>query len=217
LSIRVLIADDHPLVRDGLRFCMERSGRGIKVVAEVKDGLELLEAAETNSVDVFIVDITMPQLNGLDAARELIRIHPSARIIVLSLHDSRVLVEQAIEIGVAGYLTKATASQRIVEAVHEVAAGRFYLSPDVKKFMVENAAAGRKRSQSAKQGSTLTPQERKVLQLISEGHTTKEIAARLERSAHTIRTHRRNLMAKLGIHKETDLVRYAVREGITRV
>lgn len=217
MSIRVLIADDHPLVRDGLRFSIERSGRNIEVVGEASDGLEVLKTATKQPVDVFILDITMPRLNGLDAARELIKRHSSAKIIILSLHDSSAFVEEAMEAGARGYLTKETASRNVVEAVCEVYAGRFYLSPDIAHFVVEKALRGAEKNRDVRRGAALTTQERKVLQLIAEGRTTKEIASELRRSVNTIHAHRKNLMAKLDIHKQTDLVRFAVKEGIAKL
>jgi DNA-binding NarL/FixJ family response regulator len=217
MSIRVLIADDHPIVRDGLRLSLERSGRDVKVVGEAANGVEVLELAKIRRVDVFILDITMPRLNGLDTARELLKRRSTARIIILSLHDSRALVEESMEVGARGYLTKETASRNVTEAVCEVYAGRFYLSPEITHIMVErHQLRGGKRGVFAP-AQALTAHERRVLQLIAEGRTTKEIATELCRSIDTVHTHRKNLMAKLEIHKETDLVRYAVKEGISKL
>ena len=217
MSIRVLIADDHPIVRDGLRLSLERGGRDVVVVGEAADGVEVLELAKTCRVDVFILDITMPRLNGLDTARELLKRRRTARIIILSLHDSRALVEESMAIGARGYLTKETASRNVTDAVCEVYAGRFYLSPEITHIMVE-----RRERDGGKRGVmepmlALTASERRVLQLIAEGRTAREIAADLGRAIDTVRTHRKNLMAKLGIHKQTDLVRYAVKEGISKL
>jgi len=217
MSIRILIADDHPIVRDGLRLSLERSGREVKVVGEAADGVEVLELAKTCRVDVFILDITMPRLNGLDTARELIKRRRTARIIILSLHDSRALVEEAMAIGARGYLTKETASRNVTEAVCAVYAGRYYLSPEIAHIMVERHQRSGGKGGVMEPVPALTAHERRVLQLIAEGRTTKEIAADLGRAIDTIRTHRKNLMAKLAIHKETDLVRYAVKEGISKL
>jgi len=217
MSIRVLIADDHPIVRDGLRLSLERSGRDVQVVGEAANGVMVLELAETCCADVFILDITMPRLNGLDTARELIKRRRTARIIILSLHDSRALVEESMAVGARGYLTKETASRNVTEAVCEVYAGRFYLSPEIAHFMVERRERGGGNGGVIEPLPALTACERRVLQLIAEGRTTKEIADVLGRAIDTIRTHRKNLMAKLGIHKQTDLVRYAVKEGISKL
>jgi two-component system, NarL family, nitrate/nitrite response regulator NarL len=211
-----MIADDHPLVRDGLRLCIQRNGNKIEIVGEAADGLEVLQLAKSLLVDVFILDITMPSLNGLDAARELIRQRQNAKVIILSINHSRDFLESAIEIGVRGYLTKETASRKIVEAVCEVHAGRFYFSPDIAHYVVEKALVGATKSRFLQMAS-LTVQERKVLQLIAEGWTAKEVALELGCAANTIHSHRRNLMTKLNIHKGTELARFAVKEGIAKL
>jgi two-component system, NarL family, response regulator NreC len=216
VNIYVLIADDHPLVRDGLRLSIERSGKSIQIAAEAADGLEVLQIAKKRQIDIFILDITMPRLNGIDVAHELIRKNPAAKIIMLSLHNSRSFVEGAIEAGVKGYLTKESASRNIVEAICEVNAGRFYLCPNIAGFIVRKALGRIGKTRTASK-DVLTIQERKVLQLIAESRTTKEIASELGLAVNTIQAHRRNLMGKLDIHKETELVRFALREGIAKL
>jgi DNA-binding NarL/FixJ family response regulator len=216
VSITVLIADDHPLVRDGLRLSIQRSGKNINIVSEATDGLDVLQIARKHPIDVFVLDITMPRLNGLDTARELIRRYPRAKVIILSIHDSRSVVEEAMAAGVYAYLTKETAGRNVVEAICEVHAGHFYLSPDVAHFMVEKALSKRWNVPAVRK-SLLTTQERKVLQLIAEGRTAKEIASELGCAVNTIHAHRTSLMSKLGIHKGTDLVRFAIKEGIAKL
>jgi DNA-binding NarL/FixJ family response regulator len=216
VNITVLIADDHPLVRDGLRFSIQRSGKNIEVVGEAADGLEVLQIARMHPIDVFVLDITMPRLNGLDTARELIKRYPAAKTIILSIHDSRSLVEEAMAAGVYGYLTKETASRNVVDAICEVYAGHYYLSPDVAHFMVEKALTTGRETHTVRK-SVLTTQEKKVLQLIAEGRSAKEIASELGSAVNTIHAHRKRLMNKLGIHKGTDLVRFAIKEGIAKL
>jgi DNA-binding NarL/FixJ family response regulator len=216
MPIKVLIADDHPVVRDGLRFSIERSKADIQVVAEAANGTEVLEKANTVSVDVYILDITMPEMNGIETARELLRRKSAAKVIMLSFLSSRTMVEQALAVGARGYLTKETATRNVVEAVREVYAGRSFLSPDIANLVVDGYAGRMSRKPRAARGAILTAQERKVLQLIAEGLSTKEVAAKLKRSTNTIHTHRNKLMAKLGLHKSSDLVRYAIREGIAK-
>lgn len=215
MSIRVLIADDHPIVRDGLRFCIERWGKNIEITGEAQDGMEVLQLAKKHPIDVFILDVAMPLLNGLDTTRALLREQPTAKIIVLSFHTTRGVVEEAMRAGARGYLTKETASQHIVEAVRQVAGGRSYLSPDVDRFMVELAFKGHRGRRNQRTGA-LTVQERRVLQLIAEGKTSKEIASLLSVATNTVHAHRKNLMAKLDVHKQTDLVRIALRDGIIK-
>jgi DNA-binding NarL/FixJ family response regulator len=216
--IRVFIADDHPVVRDGLRLSIERSGQPIVVVGEASDGMEVLKAVRTRPANVFILDITMPNLNGVETARELLKRTPAAKVIMLSLHSTKAMVEEALAAGARGYLTKEMATRTVVEAVIEVHAGRYYLCPTIAHFAVEAGFIGRKGSRL--RGAVpvgLTGQERKVLQLIAEGHSNKEIAAMLDLSANTIHAHRNSVTAKLNLHKQADLVRYAIKTGIAKL
>ncbi len=218
MSIRIVIADNHPVVRDGLRLAIERSGKDIVIVGEASDGMEVLKMVGARPPDVFILDIIMLNLNGIETARELRKKFPGAKIIMLSLHDTKAMVEEALVAGARGFLTKETATSNVVDAVAEVHAGRYYLSPAIAHFVVEAGLPGEKKSR--KRGAApvaLTGQERKVLQLIAEGHSTKEVAAMLELSVNTIHTHRSQLMAKLNMHKQTDLVHYAIKAGIAKL
>ena len=217
MSIRVAIADDHPVVRDGLRLTIERSGKDITVVGEASDGLEVLKMARTKPADVFILDITMPNMNGIETARELLKRLPAAKAIILSLHDTKAMVEEALAAGARGYLTKETATRNVVEAVTAVHAGHYYLSPSISHFIVEDALTGKKDARKARPSLALTGQERKVLQLIAEGHSNKEIAAMLDVSVNTVHAHRNHLVAKLDIHKQADLVHYAIKAGIAKL
>jgi len=218
MSIRVIIADDHPVVRDGLRLTIERSTKDIVVVGEASDGMEVLRMARTTPTDVYILDITMPNMNGIETARELLKRSPTSKIIILSLHDTKAMVEEALAAGAQGYLTKEMATRNVVEAVTEVHAGRCYLCPKIAHFVVEAGLMGKKRLR--KRGvitAILTGQERKVLQLIAEGHSNKEIAALLDLSVNTVRVHRNSVMVKLNIHKQAALVRYAIKAGIAKL
>lgn len=217
MSIRVILADDHPVVRDGLRMTIEQSGKNITVVAEAADGMEVLRLARTTPADVFILDITMPILNGIETARELRRDFPNAKVIMLSLHDTKAMVEEALAAGACGYLTKEMATRNVVEAVTEAAAGRRFFCPRIAHFAGEAARVGRKsRSGIGGPAPALTGQEKKVLQLIAEGHSNKEVAARLEISVNTVHVHRTSVMAKLNLHKQAELIRYALKAGIAK-
>lgn len=216
MSIQVVIADDHPVVRDGLRLMIEQSGADIVVAGEASDGLEVLESARTLPVDVFILDITMANLNGIDTIRELRRRTPGVRCIVLSLHSTKEMVDEALAAGARGYVTKESATRSIVDAVREVHAGRVYLCPRIAHFVAEGSLAGGREAER-RDSSALSGQERKVLQLIAEGHSNKEIAALLNLSANTVHVHRTNLMAKLNVHKQSDLIRYAIKAGIAKL
>ena len=216
MSIRVVIADDHPVVRDGLRLTIERSEKDIVVVGEASDGMEVLKI--TQPADVFVLDITMPNMNGIETARELLKRSRAAKIIILSLHDTKGMVEEALAAGARGYLTKEMATQNVIEAVTEVHAGRYFLCPAIAHFVVEAGLMGKKAlRKGAATDVVLTGQERKVLQLIAEGHSNKEIAAMLDLSVNTVHAHRNSVMAKLNIHKQGDLILYAIRAGIAKL
>lgn len=216
MSIRVVIADDHPVVRDGLRLTIERSGKDIVVVGEASDGMEVLKM--TQPADVFILDITMPNMNGIETTRELLKRSRAAKIIILSLHDTKGMVEEALAAGARGYLTKEMATRTVVEAVTEVHAGRYFLCPAIAHFIVQAGLMGKKAlRKGAATDVVLTGQERKVLQLIAEGHSNKEIAAMLDLSVNTVHAHRNSVMAKLNIHKQADLILYAIRAGIAKL
>lgn len=218
MSIRLVIADDHPVVRDGLRLTIERSGRDIRIVGEANDGLEVLKLASSTAVDVFLLDITMPHQNGIETTRELLRRSPTAAVIILSLHDTKVMVEEALAAGARGYLTKEMATQTVVEAVTQVHAGRSYLCPRIAHFVIEAGVQKRRLPRRRGAGTeALTRQERRVLQLIAEGHGNREIAALLGLSPNTIHVHRTHLMAKLDLHKQADLVRHALKAGIAKL
>lgn len=218
MRIRIVIADDHPVVRAGLRLTLEHSGNDFEIVGEAADGLAVLELAKQKPVDVFIIDITMPNLNGLATTSELCQRFPAAKVIILSLHDTQAMVEAAFAAGASGYLTKEMATESVVAAVTEVHAGRCYLCPSIAHFVLARVRPDSSRGHP--RGSvrpTLTRQEKKVLQLIAEGHSTKEIAVLLSRSANTIHVHRSSVMAKLGIHKQAELIRFAIKAGLAKL
>ena len=217
MSIRVVIVDDHPVVRDGLRFAIARASDEIDVVGEAGNGRELLDLAGEAHADVYIVDVTMPVINGLDATRELLRRNPSARVIMLSLHDSEAVVEASLHAGARGFVTKETATRNVVEAIREVHRGGYFLSPDVASCLVKLVRQGDCCPRQPPGTKPLTPRERTILQLIGEGHCTKEIASRLALSTGTVHKHRTNLMAKLGAHDAAALVRPALREGVAKL
>lgn len=216
MSIRVVIADDHPIVRDGLRFCIERSGKGIEVVGEAGNGKDLLDLATLVGVDVFIVDVTMPLLNGIEATRELIRRDPATRVIMLTLHASKTIVDESLKAGARAFLSKESATRKVVEAIQEVWAGRYYLDPEVTHHVVLPLLQVTTETRESGEIARLSPQERRVLQLIAEGHSSKSIAECLGVSAHTVHAHRGNIMSKLDIHNQAGLVCFAIREGIAR-
>lgn len=216
MAIRVFIADDHPVVTEGLRFAIARKAPDIDVVGEARNGFELLEMSRSCPADVYIVDITMPDMNGIDATRRLLKDHPSAHVIMLSFHDSRAFVVKAFKNGASGYLLKDSATEDVVEAVREVFSGGRFLSKGVEAYGLpaDSESGG---DADGEERAEPTQRERQILQLIAEGHSGRDIAEKLGLSANTVRVHRANLMDKLKVHKGTDLVRYAIREGIAKL
>jgi DNA-binding NarL/FixJ family response regulator len=206
--IRVLLADDHAIVREGLRALLAREA-DIQVVAEAGDGREALRLAQETRPDVAALDLSMPLLNGLEAARQMAGWDRGPRPILLTMHAEDRYVLEALRAGVRGYVLKRQAAGDLVRAIREVAAGAVYLSPGISA-----AVADAVRSPVAVPEEPLTPREREVLQLVAEGKTTKEIAAILGVSTKTADAHRTRLMQKLDIHDIAGLTRYAVRRGI---
>jgi two-component system response regulator NreC len=207
MSTRVLLADDHGLIRQGLRALLE--GQGFQVVGEASDGHEMLRTAEKTHPDVAIVDIRMPVLNGVDAARELTKSSPNTKVIILSQHDENQYVTEALKAGAKGYVLKSQGAQDLVHAIREVCRGSVYLSPSI-----SNTVVGAYLSKSTVSSDALSGRERQVLQLVGEGKSTKDIAVQLGISVKTAESHRARLMKKLDIHETASLVRYAIRRGL---
>ena len=209
--IRVLLADDHTLVRAGIRGLLTNLS-GVEVIGEAADGSEAVRLAETLMPDVVLLDIGMPGLNGLEAAARIARLDATIGVIILSMHMSEEYVLQALRGGAAGYLLKDSAVAELEVAVRAVARGETYLSPAVSKRVVDDYVS--RTGGSADPLAALTPRQREILQLVAEGHTSKEIAQRLGVSHRTIETHRNQLMKRLGVHDLPGLVRFAVRVGL---
>ncbi len=209
--IRVLLADDHILVRAGLRKLLE-SIPNLEVVGEVNDGLALLTMVEQLHPDMVLMDIAMPGLNGLEATARVVKAWPDTRVVILSMHQSEEYVRQALRNGAAAYLLKDAAPAELDIAIKAVQRNETYLSPAVSKGVVSDYVQ-RLRSEDAPT-TQLTPRQREVLQLIAEGHSTKDIARRLELSVKTVDTHRSQLMRQLDIHEVAGLVRHAMRIGL---
>lgn len=207
MPIRLVLADDHLLVRQSLRSFLEREG--MQVAGEASDGQELIGVVARLSPEVAVLDISMPLMNGLEAAGEIRRASPQTKIILLTRHDEDQYVTEALRMGVKGYVLKNQAATDLVQAIYQVCRGGFYLSPGVSRAVVEAFL-----SKTARPPDPLTSRERQVLQLISEGKSTKDVACLLGISAKTAESHRARLMHKLDIHETASLVRYAIRRGI---
>jgi DNA-binding NarL/FixJ family response regulator len=209
--IRVLLADDHTLVRAGIRGLLQNLA-GVEVVGEAGDGKEALRLAETLRPDVVLLDVGMPGLNGLEVAGRIAGFDAAVRVVILSMHNSEEYVLRALRAGCAGYLLKGSAVAELEIAVRAVARGETYLSPAVSKSVVEDYVL--RSGGAADPLDALTPRQREILQLVAEGHTSKEIARHLGLSAKTVETHRAQVMERLRVHDLAGLVRFAVRVGL---
>ena len=208
--IRVLLADDHNLVRAGVRHILENQP-GVTVVGEVADGGAALEALARIPVDVLVLDLTMPGIDGFAVLRRARSLAPALKVLVLSMHANQEYVSRAVREGADGYLLKDSAVDDLMAAIQAVREGRAYYSPQIQRQLTDLVRGG---PPAAGALTPLTEREREVLQRIAEGHSTKEIAARLEISARTVETHRANLMRKLDVRSLAQLVRLAIREGL---
>jgi DNA-binding NarL/FixJ family response regulator len=211
--IRVLIADDHGIVRKGLRFLLSQDP-DIEVVGEAEDGREAVRLAGETGPHVVILDIAMPQLNGLDAAAQISKQHPRTGVILLSMHSDEEFVVRALTAGAKGYLLKDSAEPDIVRAVHAVATGKTFFSPAIAHTLLEDYMRRLQQEGLQDRYDLLTDREREVLQLLAEGRSNKEVAGILNLSVHTVDTHRSNFMQKLGLHNTAEIVIYAMRKKI---
>lgn len=209
MGIRIVLADDHQLMRSGLRALIEQQG-DMEVMAEAENGRQAVQLIVEKCPDIAIMDIGMPELNGIEATRRIAIEQPMTKVIALSMHSDKRYVEGMLSAGASGYLLKDSAFEEVVRAIRSVTNNQIYLSPSISNIVVE----GFVRSKSAK-GSELTPREREALQLLAEGHTTKEIAAKLEVSSKTIETYRQHIMDKLELRSVAELTKYAIRAGLT--
>jgi DNA-binding NarL/FixJ family response regulator len=210
-NIRLLLVDDHWLVRASLKSLLE-DFTGVEVVAEASNGREALEQITQHRPDMILMDISMPELNGVEATRRIVDQYPTVRVVVLSMHAGEEHVLRALQAGASGYVLKGSAPRELELAIDAVARGQIFLSPAISRHIMEIYL-----NRSADKSSVLdqlTPRQREILQLIAEGHSSKQIAQMLDTSVKTIESHRASLMERLDIHDIAGLVRYAVRNGL---
>ncbi len=211
--MRIVIADDQGMVRQGLRALIEEQA-DMEVVGEAQDGWQVVELAKELCPDIVIMDISMPNLNGVEATRQILEERPNTRVIALSMYPHKRYVTEMLAIGASGYILKFCLFDELVKAVHAAAAGQHYLSPQITDVLVDEYV--NKVSATEENGlGSLSKRERQVLQLVAEGLSTKQIALRLSISQKTADANRRELMNKLGKHSVADLTKYAIREGLT--
>jgi two-component system, NarL family, response regulator NreC len=212
-SIRVLLADDHKLIRAGLRLVVDQQA-DLSVVGEADDGRQAVEMAKSLKPDVVVMDIGMPNLNGIEAARQIMEIRPDAAVVMLSMHSDEGYVLRALGAGARAYLLKDSATTDLVQAIHAVVEGKSFFSPAVSKVLLQDYMRKLRRSGAEDSYDLLSPREREVLQLVAEGKSNKEIAGLLNLSVYTVETHRAKIMQKLNLKGVPELILYAVRKGI---
>jgi DNA-binding NarL/FixJ family response regulator len=215
MKIRVLLADDHKIVRDGLRALVERCD-DMEVVAEAETGREALRLAQKYNPAIVIMDISMPDLNGIDATRQILEEVKGVKVIALSMHSDKQYVDGMLRAGVSGYLLKDCAADELIQCIRIVLSGRICLSPGVTGFLVNEYLQPTK-DQVLAARTELSAREREVLQLIAEGRSTKDIANSLHISIKTVETHRKNIMEKANLHTVAELTKYAIRHGLTSI
>ncbi|HET9791654.1 MAG TPA: response regulator transcription factor [Candidatus Angelobacter sp.] len=207
MALKILLADDHAVVREGLRVLLEREG--FTFSAEASDGREAIQLCEKHKPDIAVLDLAMPLLNGIDAAREILKANSKIKVILLTMHTEDHLVLESLRAGVTGYVLKTRASSELVQAIRAVSKGEMYLTQSISRTIVQAFL-----NKDDVPDRFLSDRERQVLQLVAEGKTTKELATILGISAKTAESHRSNIMDKLDIHDVAGLVRYAIRTGI---
>ena len=213
MSCRIILADDHAIVRHGLIRLLEQE-TDIEVVAETEDGHSTVERARELTPDIIIMDIGMPNLNGIDATRQILRESSRTRILALSMHSSKNFVIEMLKAGASGYLLKECAPEELMTAIKVIMTGKTYLSPSITDVVVENYVRYSSKGESTA-FSVLSQREREVLQLLAEGKTTKQVAKRLHISPKTVEGHRLRIMDKLNIDNIAQLTKYAIQEGLT--
>ena len=216
MSTRIILADDHKIIRDGLRSLLDQEA-DMEVIDEATNGRRAVELAAKHKPNVMVMDIGMPDLNGIEATRMIKQEHPRIHVIALSMHSDSQFIGRMLQAGASAYLLKDCAVEELVKAIRTVLAGRTFLSPDITGVVVEDYVRRLCESDAETPAAGLTPKEREVLQLLAEGNTTKEIAAALFVSVKTIETHRQHIMQKLDIHSVAGLTKYAIRQGLTEL
>jgi two-component system response regulator NreC len=211
--IRILLADDHAIVRDGLRALLEKQP-DMTVAGEASDGREAVQIAEENAPDIVVMDIAMPNMNGIEATRRIIATRPATGVVILSMHQDESYVLRSLKAGARGYLLKDSLRTEVVEAIRSVAQGRSFLTRKVSRLMQEDYIRQMERRGVEDSYDLLTDREREVLQLVAEGRTNKEVASVLSIGLTTVETHRTHILQKLGLHSVPELILYAVRKGI---
>jgi DNA-binding NarL/FixJ family response regulator len=212
-QVRILLADDHNLIRDGMRLLLERQP-GFVVVGEAADGRETVEQVNAHTPDVVVMDIAMPNMNGIEATRRIVDSNPRTGVVILSMHYDESYVIRSLKAGARGYLLKDAVKADLITAIHSVVRGGSFFSPKISRILKEDYMQALERKDADDSYELLTDREREILQLIAEGKSNKDIANSLGLSLYTVETHRAHILQKLNLHSVPDLILYAVRKGI---
>jgi DNA-binding NarL/FixJ family response regulator len=216
MEIKLLIADDHQMMRECLRAMIEKEP-DMTVIGETQDGLTTVDLARKLAPDVVVMDVSMPDLNGIEATRKIIKTNPNLKVVALSGHIDQHFVREMFTAGAVAYIHKQGASDELIRAIRDVMAGKMYISPDAARGIVDSYLKRPQAPNTAPVFAAITEREREVLQLIAEGRSTKDMGGTLGVSIKTVETHRHNIMEKLNLHTVAELTKYAIREGITSV
>ena len=211
--IRIVLADDHTIMRSGLRAVLDRYS-DMKVVGEAANGREAIQCVEESHPDVIVMDVAMPNLNGIEAARQISAKHPGVSIVVLSMHSDESYVLRALKSGARGYLLKDSAEGDLITAIRAVSQGKAFFSPAISRMLVDDYMRHLQQRGVEDSYELLTTREREILQLLAEGRSNKDIARMLDLSLYTVETHRSNIMEKLNLHGIPELMLYAIRKGV---
>lgn len=214
MSITVLLADDHAVVREGLRHLLEDAAADIEVIGEAASGLEAIQQTEALHPRVVLMDIAMPAINGLEAAHQLKTRNPSVAVVFLTMHESAEYFLEALRGGADGYIPKSAPSTEVIEAIQSAARGEVYLHASVMRFLLQSFLNRPTPDDASDPYQSLTPREREILSLVANGLTNQEIGERLVLSPNTVHRHRTSVMQKLGLHNRFDLLRYCIRRGL---
>ncbi len=216
MNVRLVLADDHAMMREGLKSLLGKEA-DLSVVGEADNGKDTIELAKKAGAHVIVMDVAMPDLNGIEATRQLLKMNPNMKVVALSGHANREFVREMLKAGASAYVLKSRAYEELVRAIREVMKGKKYLSADVARGVVDEYLEIASSKSENPAFVVLTDREREALQLIAEGKSTKEVGDALNVSVKTVETHRRNIMEKLNLRSVAELTKYAIREGITSV
>jgi DNA-binding NarL/FixJ family response regulator len=215
MTTKVIIADDHKLFREGLKTLIARQP-GVEVIGEAENGMAVVSLAQELNPDIVLMDVSMPDLNGIEATRKILADGSKVKVIILSMHFDRQFITEALKAGASGYMLKDSTIEELVEAIESARNNQIYLSSKITDVVIKDYIKIAKSGDSSAY-AVLSAREREVLQLLAEGKSTKEIAAKLNVSVKTIETHRKQIMNKLNIHSIAELTKYAIREGLTQL